>query len=55
MPLICLTALLSGVLNGLDRFAAAAAAPLLYNVVSIAFMLALPASCRRWGMRSPGA
>ena len=42
MPLICLTALLSGVLNGLDRYAAAAAAPLLYNVVSIAFMLALP-------------
>jgi putative peptidoglycan lipid II flippase len=30
------------VLNGLDRFAAAAAAPLLYNIVSIAFMLALP-------------
>ncbi len=42
MPLICLTALLSGVLNGLDRFAAAAAAPLIYNVVSIAFMLVLP-------------
>jgi len=42
MPLICLTALLSGVLNGLDRFAAAAAAPLIYNVVSIAFMLTLP-------------
>ncbi|CAH2600680.1 putative lipid II flippase MurJ [Rhodovastum atsumiense] len=42
MPLICLTALLSGVLNGLDRFAAAAAAPVIYNVVSIGFMLALP-------------
>ncbi len=42
MPLICLTALLSGVLNGLDRFAAAAAAPLLYNVVSIVFLLTLP-------------
>jgi putative peptidoglycan lipid II flippase len=42
MPLICLTALLSGVLNGLDRFAAAAAAPLIYNLVSIAFMLTLP-------------
>ena len=41
MPLICLTALLSGVLNGLDRFAAAAAAPILYNVISIAFMLGL--------------
>jgi putative peptidoglycan lipid II flippase len=42
MPLICLTALLSGVLNGLDRYAAAAAAPLIYNVVSIVFMLTLP-------------
>jgi putative peptidoglycan lipid II flippase len=41
MPLICLTALVSGVLNGLDRFAAAAAAPVLYNVTSIAFMLGL--------------
>ncbi|HET9019934.1 MAG TPA: murein biosynthesis integral membrane protein MurJ, partial [Acetobacteraceae bacterium] len=41
MPLICLTALVSGVLNGLDRFAAAAAAPVLYNITSIAFMLAL--------------
>ena len=39
MPLICLTALLSGVLNGLDRFAAAAAAPVLYNIVSIACMV----------------
>ncbi len=37
--LICLTALLSGVLNGLDRFAAAAAAPVLFNVVSIGFMI----------------
>jgi putative peptidoglycan lipid II flippase len=41
MPLICLTALLSGVLNGLDKFAAAAAAPLVYNIVSIGFMLGL--------------
>ena len=41
MPLICLTALVSGVLNGLDRFAAAAAAPILYNLTSIAFMLGL--------------
>lgn len=39
--LICLAALLSGVLNGLDRFAAAAAAPLLFNAVSIAAMLLL--------------
>jgi len=41
MPLICLTALFSGVLNGLDRFAAAAAAPVIYNLTSIAFMLGL--------------
>lgn len=39
MPLICLTALLSGILNGLDRFAAAAAAPVVYNLVSIACMI----------------
>jgi putative peptidoglycan lipid II flippase len=39
--LICLTALLSGVLNGLDKFAAAAAAPMLYNLSSIAAMLLL--------------
>ncbi len=41
MPLICLAALFSGVLNGLDRFAAAAAAPVIYNVVSIGCMLLL--------------
>ncbi len=41
MPLICLTALVSGMLNGLDRFAAAAAAPVLYNITSIAFLLGL--------------
>ena len=39
--LICLAALLSGVLNGLDRFAAAAAAPMVFNGVSIAAMLLL--------------
>ncbi|WP_158743620.1 murein biosynthesis integral membrane protein MurJ [Acidisphaera sp. L21] len=39
--LICLAALLSGVLNGLDHFAAAAAAPMLYNISSIAAMLLL--------------
>jgi putative peptidoglycan lipid II flippase len=39
--LICVAALLSGVLNGLDHFAAAAAAPMLYNVSSIAAMLLL--------------
>ena len=39
LVLICLTALVSGVLNGLDRFAAAAAAPVLFNLVSIGCML----------------
>jgi putative peptidoglycan lipid II flippase len=39
--LICLSALLSGVLNALDRFVAAAAAPLLYNVFAIAALYAL--------------
>ncbi len=39
--LICLAALLSGVLNGLDKFAAAAAAPLVFNGVSIVAMLVL--------------
>ena len=41
LPLICLTALLSGVLNGLDKFAAAAAAPVVYNLTSMAFMVGL--------------
>ena len=41
MPLICLTALWSGVLNGMNRFAAAAAAPVVFNLVSIGCMLAL--------------
>ena len=39
--LICLAALVSGVLNGLDRFTAASASYLLFNVISIAFMLGL--------------
>jgi len=39
--LICLAALLSGVLNGLHKFWAAAAAPLLYNIISIGFMYEL--------------
>ncbi len=41
MPLICLTALWSGVLNGMNRFAAAAAAPVVFNLVSISCMLGL--------------
>jgi putative peptidoglycan lipid II flippase len=39
--LICLAALLSGVLNAMDRFVAAAAAPMLYNAFAIASMYAL--------------
>ena len=47
LMLICLVALFSGVLNGLDRFAVAASAPLLFNIALIgapllAPMLALP-------------
>jgi putative peptidoglycan lipid II flippase len=38
---ICLAALVSGVLNGMDRFAAAAAAPVLFNLVVMAALLAL--------------
>ena len=37
--LICLAALVSGVLNGLDRFTAASASYVLFNIVSIAAML----------------
>jgi putative peptidoglycan lipid II flippase len=37
---ISLTALISGVLNGLGRFAVAAAAPILMNLVMIGFLLA---------------
>jgi putative peptidoglycan lipid II flippase len=39
--LICLGALLSGVLNGAHRFAAAAATPVLFNIVCIAALLGL--------------
>jgi putative peptidoglycan lipid II flippase len=41
LMLICLAALLSGTLNGLDRFAAAAAAPVVYNAVIIAALFGL--------------
>jgi len=37
--LICLAALVSGVLNGLERFTAASASYLLFNVISMACML----------------
>ncbi len=41
MVLICVAALVSGVLNGLDRFGAAAAAYVAFNVVGIAAILFL--------------
>jgi putative peptidoglycan lipid II flippase len=37
--LICLAALISGVLNGLDRFTAASASYVVFNVISIACLL----------------
>ncbi len=57
---ICLTALVSGVLNGLDRFAAAAAAPIFFNLLSMAALLALtpyvatPAHALAWGVTASG-
>ena len=59
--LICLTALVSGVLNGLDRFAAAAAAPIFFNLLSMASLLVLtpyvatPAHALAWGVVASGA
>ncbi|MGI3776318.1 MAG: murein biosynthesis integral membrane protein MurJ [Janthinobacterium lividum] len=41
LVLICLAALVAGVLNGLDRFAAASGAYVLFNVVGIASIFAL--------------
>lgn len=58
--LICLTALVSGVLNGLDRFAAAAAAPVFFNILSMAALLGLapfvatPAHALAWGVTASG-
>lgn len=54
--LICLVALLSGVLNSLDRFAAAAGAPILFNLCTIAAILLLtpwvatPGHALAWGV-----
>jgi len=59
--LICLTALVSGVLNGLDKFAAAAAAPIFFNLLSMAALLfltpyvATPAHALAWGVTISGA
>ena len=61
LVLICLTALVSGVLNGLDRFAAAAAAPVFFNLLSMAALLVLtpyvatPAHALAWGVTLSGA
>jgi putative peptidoglycan lipid II flippase len=60
MPLICVAALFSGVLNSLHKFAAAAAAPVVYNLVSIATMLLLahraptPSHALAWGVSLSG-
>ena len=60
LVLICLTALVSGVLNGLDRFAAAAAAPVLFNLFSMAALLGLtpyvatPGHALAWGVTASG-
>jgi putative peptidoglycan lipid II flippase len=57
---VCLTALFSGVLNAMGKFAAAAAAPVLFNVFSIAFMLGLtpyvanPGFALAWGVTVSG-
>ena len=59
--LICLTALVSGVLNGLGKFAAAAAAPVFFNLLSMAALLVLtpyvatPAHALAWGVVASGA
>jgi putative peptidoglycan lipid II flippase len=57
---VCLTALFSGVLNAMGKFAAAAAAPVLFNLFSIGFMLGLsrytpnPGYALAWGVTVSG-
>jgi len=57
---ICLAALVSGVLNGMDRFAAAAAAPVLFNLVTMTALIGLtpfvatPAHALAWGVAVSG-
>lgn len=57
---ICLAALVSGVLNGMDRFAAAAAAPVLFNLIAMAALLGLtphvatPGHALAWGVLASG-
>jgi len=58
--LICLAALVSGVLNGLERFTAASASYVLFNIVTIAFLLWLtphvptPGHALAWGTMASG-
>jgi putative peptidoglycan lipid II flippase len=60
LMLICLAALLSGALNGMERFAAAAAAPVLYNLFAIAALLGLTpfvptiGHAAAWGVSASG-
>jgi putative peptidoglycan lipid II flippase len=60
LMLICLAALLSGVLNGLDKFAAAAGAPVLYNLFAIASLIGLTpyvptaGHAAAWGVSTSG-
>ncbi|WP_431281889.1 murein biosynthesis integral membrane protein MurJ [Humitalea sp. 24SJ18S-53] len=57
---ICLAALVSGVLNGLNRFGAAAAAPVLFNLMSMATLIGLtpfvatPGHALAWGVMLSG-
>ncbi|WP_439599264.1 murein biosynthesis integral membrane protein MurJ [Falsiroseomonas sp.] len=57
---ICLAALVSGVLNGMNRFGAAAATPVLFNLVSMAALLGLtpyvatPGHALAWGVMASG-
>lgn len=57
---ICLTALVSGVLNSMGRFTAAAAAPVFFNILSMAALFALspftatPAHALAWGVMVSG-
>jgi putative peptidoglycan lipid II flippase len=57
---VCLTALFSGVLNAMGRFAAPAAAPVLFNLFSIGFILGLsrytpnPGYAFAWGVSVSG-
>jgi putative peptidoglycan lipid II flippase len=60
LMLICLTALLSGALNGMEHFAAAAAAPVLYNMFAIAALIGLTpfvptvGHAAAWGVSASG-